>query len=356
MNTIAFRRLVNQQIVRPHSQLTSLGQPADVVAHLVAMQAQEFAMAKWAIGLRLPTVNEADVDLAFNSGQILRTHLLRPTWHFVTPSDIGWLLLLTAPRVKQVNAFMDRQCELDAALFTQTNDLIANVLSGNNYLTRDELAVVLNKANIEASGFRLNYIVMRAELDGLICSGPRRGNQFTYALLDERAPNRKKLDRPEALAELTQRYITSRGPATIHDFSTWSGLTVKEATEGIAMNRAAIKPEIIDGQTYYVNAGQSAPMGDIQPTFLMPDYDEYGMGYKNRDAINHTMLSGSLSYNRMIIVDGTIAGSWKRTISGSKVKLELQLNRPLTEQQRERVAEAALEYGQFIGKTVELVP
>ena len=355
MNEIASRRLASQQIVRPYQQVSAPSQPADVVAHLVAMQAQEFAMAKWAIGLRLPTVNEKDVDQAFNNGQILRTHLLRPTWHFVTPSDIGWLLLLTAPRVKQVNAFMDRQCGLDAALFTQTNDLIAASLSGNKHLTRDELAMILDRANINANGFRLSHIMMRAELDGLICSGPRRSNLFTYALLDERAPNRKKLDRPEALAELTQRYITSRGPATIPDFSCWSGLTMKEATEGVAMNREAIKPEIIDGQTYYVDASQSARMGDVRATFLMPDYDEYGMGYKNRDAISHAELSGNLTYNRMIIVDGTIAGAWKRTISGSKVKLALQLNQPLTQRQRERVAEAALAYGQFIGKAAEIM-
>jgi len=354
MNEIALRRLVNQQIVRFYQPTLALSQPADVIDHLVAMQAQEFSMAKWAIGLRLPTVNEADVDKAFNSGQILRTHLLRPTWHFVTPSDIGWLLMLTAPRVKQVNAFMDRQCGVDSALFNQTNDLIANALSGNNPLTRDELGMILGGANIKANGPRLGQIMMRAELDGIICSGPRRGNQFTYALLDEWAPNRKKLDRTEALAELTKRYITSRGPATIHDFSGWSGLTVKEATEGVAMNKPVIEPETIDGQTYYIKAGQSAPTGDIQSTFLMPDYDEYGMGYKNREAISQAVLSGSLTYNRMIVVDGTIAGSWKRTINKSRVMLELQMNRPLTEQQWESVAEAAEQYGQFIGKTVEI--
>ena len=355
MNEIAFRRLASQQIVRPNRQPSALSQPADVVAHLVAMQAQEFAMAKWAIGLRLPTVSEADVDQAFNSGQILRTHLLRPTWHFVTPLDIGWLLMLTAPRVKQVNAFMDRRCGLDTAIFNQTNDLIAAALSGNNQLTRNELAVVLGRANVEANGFRLSHIMMRAELDGIICSGPRRGSQFTYALLDEWAPNRKKLDRQEALAELTKRYVTSRGPATLHDFSYWSGLRVKEVTEGMAMNKPLIEQETIDGQTYYAKAGQSPPTGDVQSTFLMPDYDEYGMGYKNRDAIGHADLSGSLTYNRMIIVDGAIAGSWKRTISGSKVSLELRMNRPLTQQQRERVEAAAEQYSQFIGKTTEMM-
>lgn len=354
MNEIALRRLANQQIVRPYRPSSALSQPADVVAHLVAMQAQEFAMAKWAIGLRLPAASETDVDETFNNGQILRTHLLRPTWHFVTPSDIGWLLLLTAPRVKQVNAFMDRQCGLDTVLFSRTNDLMAAALSGNNTLTRHELALVLRNGNVEANGFRLNYIMMRAELDGIVCSGPRRGNQFTYALLDERAPNCKKLDRPEALAELTKRYMTSRGPATIHDFSGWSGLTVKDAAAGIAMNQSVIEQEIIDGQTYYIKAGQPAPTGDVQSTFLMPDYDEYGMGYKNRDAIRHAELSGSLTYNRLIVVDGTIAGSWKRTINGNKVAVELPINRPLTEQQRERVAEAAGQYGQFIGKTVEI--
>lgn len=321
------------------------------------MQAQEFAMAKWAIGLRLSGITETDVDDAFNSGQILRTHLLRPTWHFVAPADIGWLLTLTAPRVKQANAFMDRQCGLNTALFNRTNNLIGNALGGNNHLTRDELGEVLQRNRISADGHRLSYILMRAELDGIICSGPRRGRQFTYALLDDRAPNRIRLDRSQGLAELTKRYISSRGPVTVHDFSTWSGLTVQEARAGMTM-QADIDQQTIAGQTYYIKAGQSAISApdDSQSTFLMPDYDEYGMGYKDRTAIIDPNLTRKLTYNRMVVVDGLIAGSWKRMLQGNRVLINLQMSRPLTPQEQTHVREAAERYGRFIGKVVEINP
>ena len=143
--------------------------------------------------------------------------MLRPTWHFVTPEDICWLLTATAPRIRALNAYMNRQLELDDALLLRSNVAIAKALQGGQQLTRAELGTALAEAGIVATGMRLGYIVHCAELDAIVCSGARRGKQFTYALLDERAPKAKRLDHNEALAELTLRYFSSHGPATVKD-------------------------------------------------------------------------------------------------------------------------------------------
>lgn len=209
------QRLRNQGIAG-----ATFKKPGDVVEWLAAVQAQDYAGAKWALGLRLQDATDDDVEQAFAEGAILRTHLLRPTWHFVTPADIRWMLALTAPRAHAVNADMSRKLELDNALFKRSNAALARALHGGRQLTRDELRGVLQKAGIATDGgLRLGYLLMRAELDGMVCSGARRGKQFTYALLDERAPHAKTLGREEALAELAQRYFVSRGPATVQDFA-----------------------------------------------------------------------------------------------------------------------------------------
>jgi hypothetical protein len=213
ISEIVKSRLINQQIAE-----TKFRNPKEIVAWMAAMQAQEYAMAKWAIGLRLPGLKNADIENAFNEGSILRTHLMRPTWHFVTPEDIRWMLMLTAPRVNAANAYSYRKFELDIEILKRCNDTIIKALQGGKQLTRATLKAALEQERIFADGLRLSYIMMHAELDGIICSGVRQGKQFTYALLDERVPPAKVLERDEALAELTLRYFTSRGPATVKDF------------------------------------------------------------------------------------------------------------------------------------------
>src|ERR1700730_6368858 len=166
---IIHHRLINQQIAA--SKFTK---PEEIVSCLIAMQAQDFAMAKWAIGLRLPGSIEADIEKAFNEGKILRTHLMRPTWHFVTPADIRWLLGLTAPRVNAVSAYYFRKSQLDLPVIKRCNHIIATALKGGKQLTRTALKAALERKKIHTNGVRLGHIMMRAELDGIICSGPRQ--------------------------------------------------------------------------------------------------------------------------------------------------------------------------------------
>ena len=346
-------RLFNQQIAG-----TKFTQPKQIVEWMVAMQAQEYAIAKWAIGLRLPGSTDEQVEKAFTDGEILRTHLMRPTWHFVTPADIRWLLKLTAPRVEAFNAFTYRQQELDNKIFKRSNDIIAKSLEGGKHLLRTELQTALKQKKITADGIRLSVLMMKAELDGIICSGPRRGNQFTYSLLYERVPTVKTISKEEALQQFAFRYFRSRGPATVKDFATWSGLTVKEGIAGAAMLPSHFIHENINGQEYIFYPA-SFTSGKMQSSFLMPDYDEYGMGYKDRSAIFTAKMAFTQFknenpfFNRMVILDGKIQGTWKRVIKNNKVVVETVPFGPLSKTKQQALKKAIKKYCAFVGKQIE---
>ncbi|MBA2457948.1 MAG: winged helix DNA-binding domain-containing protein, partial [Gemmatimonadales bacterium] len=213
------QRLYTQRLSGP-----PLERPEDVVRLLGAVQSQDYPGAKWSLGQRVRNGTDAAVDEAFSSGRILRTHILRPTWHFVAPDDIRWMLQLSAPRVQALNAHRYRQLELDQALLRRSAALFARALESGNHLTRTELAAVLSRGRIAAAGARLAHAVMHAELEGVICSGALRGKRHTYALLEERASLARILARDEAVAELTHRFFSGHGPATPAHCAWWSGL------------------------------------------------------------------------------------------------------------------------------------
>ncbi len=354
-------RLINQQIAR-----TKFKKPEEIVTWLVAMQAQEYAMAKWAIGLRLPGLKDADIEKAFNDGAILRTHLMRPTWHFVTPTDIRWMLALTAPRVHAASAFMQRKLELDSKIFKRSNDALGKALEGGRHLTRGALKSALEKVKVNTDDTRLSHLMMHAELEGIVCSGPRQGNQFTYALLDERAPmiTAGTFNRQEALAEFATRYFASRGPATAGDFANWSGLTMKDAKKGVEMLSPDFVREAIDGKEYVFvrTTSKSNPANNHQVTFLMPDYDEYGMSYKDRSAIFNAknliapIRGNSPVFNRMIIVDGKIEGTWRRTIKGDTVAVEIFPFTSLSKAKHRAVMNAVKRYHSFMEESIKRKP
>jgi len=343
-------RFYNQHIGRAKFE-----KPGDVVAWLGAMQGQEYAMAKWGVAQRMKEITDAELDKAFADGDILRTHLLRPTWHFVTPADIRWVLSLSAPRVHAMNAFMYRKLELDSTLFKRSNDVLTKSLQGGKQLTRVELASALQQAGIDTAGeLRMGYILMQAELDALICSGARRGKQFTYALLEERVPPARKLERDEALVELIKRYFTSRGPATMKDFSVWSGLTMTDAKHGIEMLKPELEHEVIDGQTYWFVESALPAKAASARAHMLPIYDEYVMGYRDRSAMlgsleREKFNAGGVAFDNLIVINGMLVGSWKRTLSKREVSIETNLNTRLTKVEQKAVDAAAAEFGRFLG-------
>ena len=355
MQPIAHRRLLNQHIAD-----APFDGPAAVVQWLGAVQAQDYAAAAWALGLRSQGVTYDDVEQAFTVGLLLRTHVMRPTWHFVSPADIRWLLALTAPRVKAASASYYRKLELDDAFFAQSNALIEKALQGGQQLTRSELALILQQAGIVTDEQqRLTYIMMRAELDGIVCSGARRGKQFTYALLDERAPQARMLDRDEAMAELAGRYFSSHGPATLQDFVWWSGLTVADAKAGLAMIKSQLIDELIDGQIYWFAA--STPPMKVPPSgvYLLPNYDEYTVGYTDRSAIfdvTHTAKldeRANILFNHIIVLDGQVVGTWKRTLKKGAVIVAPDFFTMLDRGEMPGFTGAVKRYGEFLGLSGE---
>jgi hypothetical protein len=348
------QRLMSQGLARP-----AFKRAAEAVGWLGAVQAQDYAAAKWGLGLRIEGAANRDIDQAFARGAILRTHLLRPTWHFVTPSDIRWMLMLTAPRVHAANAHMYRKLELDDAVFKRSNAALTKALRGGEELTRHQLRGVLRAAGVALDGEsgptnRMSYLMMCAELEGIVCSGPRRGSQFTYALLDERAPRGKTLRRDEALAELARRYFLSRGPARVHDFAKWSGLTVADAQFGLEAVQGQLRSDVFGDQAYWSSARESSTKVGSPTAHLLSVYDEYVSGYKGWDIIVDERLDQALKTrgnapNYIILVDGRIVGTWKRAIKTDAVAVDLNLLTSVTEAQQRAVFAAAAAYGDFLG-------
>ncbi|MDP8909268.1 MAG: winged helix DNA-binding domain-containing protein [Chloroflexota bacterium] len=338
-----------------------LATPTDVIGWLGAVQAQEYAVAKWGIAQRTEGVTDAAFDSLLTDGAIIRTHVMRPTWHFVLPADLRWLLALTAPRVHAQNAGRYRQLGLDAALFDRVNVLFAGALSGGKQLTRAELAMVLADAGIDTAGQRLAYLLMQAELDAVICSGGRRGKQFTYALFEERVPSAPHRDRDDALAELARRYFASHGPATAHDFAWWSGLTVTDARRGTALAGSALVEVSIDGRTYWTNATTAVDQGIGRAVHLLPIHDEYIGSYKDYSPIfdaglsDRTPAGSDTLLGNILVVDGKVAGGWRRTVRSREVVVTIDPLIPLGEAETAAVGAEANRFGRFMQRPVRIV-
>lgn len=331
-------RLRNQLLAR-----AGLRRPEDVVAWMGAVQAQEYAFAKWGLGLRMREGTiDADVERAFDAGRILRTHVMRPTWHFVAPADIGWLQKLTGPKVQRLSVPYNRRLGLDSATLVRATATIERALRDRRYLTRAELGARLRGAGLASAGAPLAQMVMHAEAEGVICSGPRRGKQFTYALIAERAPKTAALSGDEALATLTRRYLQSHGPATLRDFVWWSGMSTAEARRGLDIARA--RRATCDGLDYFTVGRESRAAAKGERVHLLPIYDEYTVAYRDRIVVPH----GSISFRHTLVVDGQIRGTWRVVSASSAVTVEAE-SRGRLDDARRRAQERAVErYSRFI--------
>lgn len=307
-------RLANHHLASPRTRT-----PAELVAHLGAVQSQDYAAAKWALGVRMRDATEADLDAAFDRGEILRTHVLRPTWHLVAPQDIRWLQQLTGPRVKATIESFSRRLGLDDALLARSEAVLARALEGGHSLTLVELGAALRGAGIEIDdSVAFGNILQAAELDGLICSGPRRGRQHTYMLLDERVAPTPSRSPEEALAELTWRYFSSHGPALVSDCTWWSSLPAREINRGLELNRHRLESEQLEGRLYWFAPSGETPAAPEGTAHLLPNYDEYTVAYRERDLYydarrNSTGNSRTdVPFTNVILLDGQVAGRWRR--------------------------------------------
>lgn len=350
------RRLRAHGLARPLADT-----PQEVVRRLGAMQAENYPLAKWSIGQRAAAVlTDRSLELALADGTILRTHLLRPTWHFVLPRDIRWIQGLTAPRVRAMSASRYRDLELDARLLSRSHEIIARALEGGHHHTRGELGERLVEAGVDARVDRLAHIVMDAELECLICSGSPRGKSQTYALLDERAPGGDRLEGEAALAELARRYFTTRGPATEIDFRWWSSLKAVDARRALEAARPSLGQVELDGRTYWLGPDGSGPASGRSPSIqLIQRLDEYVVAYtRSRElvldgALKRRNVLGEGRHLHPMLRRGRVVGLWQRRVNGAALEILTESSR-LERADRHSLERAAARYGRFFGVPVEL--
>lgn len=354
--SVACRRLAAQQI-----SAHAFDSAADLVGSLVAVQAQDLAGAKWALGLRLEGAAEDAIDRALASGAILRTHAMRMTWQFVHPADVRPLVALFAPRL--VRKFRRRHAELglDAAIFRRARRVLERELAGGAHLTREEIAAALEGAGVRTSEQRLSHLLGFAELEGLLVSGAPRGRRQTFALLDGRVPMpRRAPDPTETIAGLVLRYFRTRGPATLADFSWWSGLTLAETRPALEKLGSRLASEEHAGRTLWRAADAPRVAPAPPPAVLLPPFDEFLVAYRNRsDALASEDASrvntGGGMLNACVLLRGRVAGTWRRDLGRKGARIEVRPFRTLTGRDERAISRAAKRWAGFHGVTFEIV-
>ena len=296
-------------------------------------------------------MTDAALDRAVDQGRILRTHVLRPTWHFVTPADIHWMLELTAPHVHKRMSTYDRQFGLDNRIMVKATGIFERVLRDGDFLTRAELGAHLARAGLPGKGSPLAHIALYAELEGVLVSGPRRGKEFTYALLANRVPRARRLSRDQALGELARRFFRSHGPATIRDFVWWSGLRTADAKRGLEIIRA--KSEVLEGLQYWRLGSGPRLRSARRRVHLLPIYDEYLVAYRDREAVPHSAFKMGNFWHGLVI-DGHVAGTWRTLRKREGLVLQVTPLRPLSSRDRRDLGSAVDRYRRFLELPVSL--
>jgi hypothetical protein len=326
------------------------------------MQAQDYGPAKWSIGQRARGLVNQDLDRALAAGSIVRTHVLRPTWHFVAADDIRWLLALTGPRVQRHLERRYLVLELDEKTRARSEVLVASALEGGTHLTRDTIAAVLNKGGIDTSGQRLPHLLLHCELESVICSGGLSGKQQTYALLDERVPRGGSFDRDISLVELARRYLTSHGPATMQDLRWWSSLTVADIKKALHMLGSEVQSETLEGFTFWSMVTGSKRSRSPCGLHLLQAYDEVLVGYTQsryfgdpREQAARAAWKDRSLPTGVVLLNGGVAGHWRRTMVRDTVRVEALLYEDLQSADARALETAARRLGRFLSRplTVE---
>jgi hypothetical protein len=322
---ISHHRLVSQKLLETNSN-----SPEEIVRHLGAMQAQDYAMAKWAIGSRCDAT-EKEIEEVINSGKIIRTHILRPTWHFVAATDIHWMLDVSGPLVKRIMLSETKKYGYDEKEFERINTNIEKILAGNNHLTREEIVQELNIKKVSSEYYLSPVLIMMyAELTGLVCNGKMKGKQITYGLLEEKVLKpQSKLTKDEGLAKLAKRYFESHGPATLLDFSWWSGFPQTTAKLAIISIESELNSVEIDNQKYWFGTNFTGVDNFCESVHFLPAFDEILISYKTREAsilLEHQSkaFTNNGIFKPVILENGKVIGTWKRTLKKDHAKIETQ--------------------------------
>lgn len=346
LDDVAVERLCIQ-----HIGCQKFKSPAEIVSWLGAVQAQDYAGAKWSIGLRLQGLTDKEIETSLRNGSIVRTWALRGTLHFIAANDFRWLINLLGPRIIARNARRYRELGLTEEELSETNKILENALKDGKLLNRRELMFVLEDNDISTEGQRAAYILQRASLEGLICQGVLEKNIPVFRLT-EKLP-KKELKREDALIELAERYFTSHGPATLKDYVWWSGLLVKDARFGLDAIKHKLNKDVVKGQTYWMSSLKSSNKLKLPKINLLPGFDDYLLSYRDRSAsITPKMAKLLRSTNGMfhptILLNGQVIGTWKRYLNKDQVSVETKLFNKLTNNENEFLNSELQSYGEFL--------
>ena len=355
------QRMVNQGVWR---QVRS--DAPSVLRDFLGMQAQEFPYALWSFPQRMTNgaaVTRVDMLRAFDAGEILRTHVLRPTWHFARPQDIRWLLRLTAPKLRRIMTSYSREHGLDAAELSRTNNVLAAAVQDGNHCTRKQLVAALESKGIATAGMRLGFILMHAEYDEVLISGAMQGKQHTYAAFDERVAAGPDYSQDDALAEMAKRFVATRSPVTAKDLAGWASLTLTQARRGMAAIESQCLISEVDGMTMWSLPDEpAAPRIDAENPVvdLIQGYDELVMSYfesrRLLAPVGALPVPDRTVHLHAILISGRLTGHWRHQLTANAATIETQLYRPLTPPEQLSLQAAVRRYGDYLGLPTTLAP
>lgn len=346
---IGYRRLKNQRIAGDRFE-----KPDDVVRYLGAMQAQDYHQVLWAIGSRMIQGRVSDIERSMEDRDIVLTWPMRGTIHAVPPESVRGMLQLLTPRILAGDKRRLKELELTPEIIAQSQDILTQTLQGNKRISRPDLMQCFEEAGINTSGQRGYHLLWHSAQTGLICMGPREGKQQTFVLLDEWVPSRGDVSRETVLLQLTERYYSSHGPASVHDFAWWTGLTLTDARKGLELAGNRLKAMKIGDRELWYHTSQSADCIDFRSgVYLLPGFDEYLLGYKERSDVllqehaKYITPGGNGVFMPTIVIDGLVAGIWKRKIKAKGLDIVLELFASANGREDELRA-AASKYGEFM--------
>lgn len=354
--TAARRRIARLRLSSQGLSVARASSPVEAVGWMLALQGQDYPGVQWSVGLRVPGATLADVEAACDRGEIVRSWPLRGTLHLVRADDLPWLLDLTATRAIASAAARRDALGITLTEVERAREVAADALPGRTALSRAALLGAIEAGGVSIAGQRGYHLLWYLAQTGTLVLGPTDGRQQTFVRLEAWVPRPRRLERDEALGELALRFFRSHGPATVEDLVRWSGLTVRDIRRGVAVAGSTLT-SIEAAERSYLIAAEAADVAD-QPdgVRLLPGFDEYVLGYRDRTAVLAPEFSdaivpgGNGMFRATIVEDGEVVGTWSRTIGARRVVVEGVPFAGLSERGRAELEDAAAGYGRFVGR------
>ncbi len=362
MSDAGFERVHRRRLATQRLSSAGLASGAEVVRLLTCVQSQDAPLAAWSLGMRMPSrTTYAGVLAQQAAGGWVRTHVLRPTWHFVAPEDLRWIQALTGPKVEASLAGRHRGLGLDDSTMGTALDLLTDMLSGPLAMTRREITAAFRERRLPCSGEQMGHQLLVAELRAVICSGPPRGTEHTYVLVDQTVPPgpADSLDGEDARRELVRRFAAGHGPASDRDLSRWCTLTLTEIRTALHELGDSLDSVTVDGQVLWFDPSVPARTTRPRRGYLLPTFDEVCLtyattGFPRRDPDTARQRLLSEAGGGIILLDGQDVGTWKRTVTTTGLRVRLLPDSRLGEPDIAAVTAAAEALAAFVAEPLEL--